>query len=325
MKMNHIKDFFRIEKKPKKGLFALEWVMLAYLAITLTIVFFAYTKVNNPEYMIWGRVRIVAMTVALWIVYRLVPCRLTRFARIIAQFALLSWWYPDTYEINRMFPNLDHVFAQWEQSLFGFQPALVFCRNISHPIFSELMDMGYASYYPMIALVVVYYFAFRYSEFERASFIVLTAFFIYYVVFILVPVTGPTFYYKAVGVSEIAKGVFPNVYDYFNHYTDCLPSPGYRDGLFYHLVESAKAAGERPTAAFPSSHVGISTVLMLLAWHSNSRRLLILLTPFYILLCFATVYIQAHYAIDAIAGLLSGVLLYFVLLIVSRPMVMKGK
>lgn len=298
----------------------LEWVVLGYLALTLLIVLFAYTKVQNPDSMIWGRVRIGAITVALWVVYRLVPCRMTRLARVVAQLALLSWWYPDTYEINRMFPNLDHLFAQWEQSLFGFQPALVFCRNFPGHVFSELMDLGYASYYPMIVLVVLYYFFCRYAEFERAAFIVTTAFFAYYVVFVLVPVTGPTFYYKAVGVGQIAQGVFPNVHDYFNYNTSCLPSPGWQDGLFYHLVESAKDAGERPTAAFPSSHVGISTVLMLLAWHSRSRRLLLLLTPFYVLLCFATVYIQAHYAIDAIAGLLSGTLFFFLLLLVSKGM-----
>ena len=37
--------------------------------------------------------------------------------RIIAQIALLAWWYPDTYEINRMFPNLAHLFSGWEQDV----------------------------------------------------------------------------------------------------------------------------------------------------------------------------------------------------------------
>ena len=313
-----IKQLFTIEKQPKKGLFALEWVVLAYLVLTLLIVFFTYTKAANPDAMIWGRIRIAVITVALWGVYRMLPCRLTRLARVVVQMALLGWWYPDTYEINRMLPNLDHVFAQWEQDMFGCQPALLFCKAMPWPVVSELMDMGYASYYPMIALVVLYYFAFRYHEFERASFVVLTAFFIYYVVFVLVPVTGPTFYYKAAGLTNIANGVFPNVHDYFNYYQDCLPSPGYKDGIFYHFVEDAKAAGERPTAAFPSSHVGISTVLMLLVWHSGNRRLLYVLLPFYVLLCLATVYIQAHYAIDALAGLVSGALLYVALMAVSK-------
>ena len=146
----------------------------------------------------------------------------------------------------------------------------------------------------------------------------LAAFFIFYVVFIVVPVTGPTFYYQAVGIDNIAQGIFPNLGSYFNLHQECMPSPGYTDGIFYHLVENAKAAGERPTAAFPSSHVGISTILMFLAWHTRERRLFFVLLPFFVLLCISTVYIQAHYAIDALAGLLSGTIIYYVLFYLTR-------
>ncbi len=307
-------NLFSIEKKPRRGLFAFEWVMMAYLVFTLLLIILTYTKAVNPDDMIWGRVRVAAITVALWGVYSMLPCRFTRFVRIVVQLALLGWWYPDTYEINRMFPNLDHVFASLEQWVFGCQPALLFSRCVPWHFFSEMMDMGYASYYPMIVLVTLFYFFRRPREFECAAFVVLTSFFIYYVIFVLVPVTGPTFYYKAVGVDNIAAGIFPSVGDYFNTHTGCLPSPGNPDGFFYGLVESAKEAGERPTAAFPSSHVGITTVLVLLAWHTRNRRLFFILLPFYVLMCFATVYIQAHYAIDSIAGLLSGALLYAVLM-----------
>ena len=183
--MNFIKTLFAIEKSPRKGLMALEWVVLAYMALTLLMVFFTYTKLANPEAMIWGRVRIGVITVALWVVYRLVPCRFTKLTRVVAQLYLLSWWYPDTYELNRILPNLDHVFAQAEQSVFGFQPALVFCDAMPSAWFSELMDMGYASYFPMILAVTLFYFFCRYAKFERASFVLIAAFFIYYVVFVL--------------------------------------------------------------------------------------------------------------------------------------------
>lgn len=309
-----MKRYFEIEKTPLKGLMAVEWVVMAYLVLTLAITLFMYTDLPHPDTMIWGRIRIAAITVALWLVYRIVPCRMTRFIRVAVQMALLAWWYPDTYELNRVFPNLDHVFAAWEQSLFGCQPALLFSQLLPGAVFSELFDLGYASYYPMIFLVVAYYFGWRYHEFERAAFVVLGAFFIYYVIFVFVPVTGPTFYFKAAGVKNIMAGVFPNMHDYFNFHQDCLPSPGYTDGVFYHLVEDAKEAGERPTAAFPSSHVGISTILMWLAWRTRNRRLFLVLMPFYILLCCATVYIQAHYLVDAIAGLVTGTVFYFMLI-----------
>lgn len=306
--------YFELEKKPLRGLMAAEWVVMAYLVLTLIVIFFMFTRLHNPEAMIWGRLRIVAMTAALWLVYRLLPCRLTRFSRIAAQMALLAWWYPDTYELNRVLPNLDHVFAGWEQSLFGCQPALLFSQALPGALFSELFDMGYAAYYPMIFLVVFFYFLYRYQEFERTAFVVLGAFFIYYVIFVFVPVVGPTFYYKAVGLKNITAGIFPNMHDYFNYHQDCLPSPGYVDGVFYQLVEGAKAAGERPTAAFPSSHVGISTVLMWLAIHTGNRRLVFILLPFFVFLCCATVYIQAHYLVDAIAGLITGTVFYFALM-----------
>lgn len=313
-----VKQLFAIDKHPHKGLLPLEWVMAGYMALTLLIIFFTYTKTENPDAMIWGRVRVAVITISMWAVYRMMPCRLTFFLRIAAQMALLGWWYPDTYEINRMLPNLDHLFAGWEQQIFGCQPALLFCKMMPWPVVSELMSMGYAAYYPMIVLVVVFYFGWHYGEFERAAFVIFTAFFIYYLIYLFLPVTGPTFYYNAVGLSDIAQGVFPNVHDHFNYYQDCLPTPGYCDGVFYQMVESAKEAGERPTAAFPSSHVGISTVLMLLVWRTRNRHLFYILMPFYILLCLSTVYIQAHYAIDAIAGLVTGVVMYYVLMAVAR-------
>lgn len=311
-------EYFKIEKNPKRGLLALEWAVLAYMAFTLLMIFFTYTRLHNPQSMIWGRVQILVMTLLLWAVYRMVPCRMTKLMRIVPQLGLLAWWYPDTYELNRIFMNMDYIFAGWEQSLFGFQPALVFAKNFPSHIISELMDMGYFMYYPIIAYVALYYFFLKYQEFERCTFILMAAFLIYYVIFIFVPVAGPTFYYEAVGLHDIANGVFPALGDYFNTHTDCLPSPGDPDGLFYRLVEDAKNAGERPTAAFPSSHVGISTVCMLLAIHTRKKWLVYSILPIYLFLCMATVYIQAHYLIDAIAGMVSAVVIYFVLLFATK-------
>ena len=53
----------------------------------------------------------------------------------------------------------------------------------------------------------------------------------------------------------------------------------------------------------------ISTILMIMAWR-GSKWLFAVLMPFYILLCCATVYIQAHYLIDAIVGFFSAFVMY---------------
>lgn len=208
-------------------------------------------SLHNPVALLLGRAKVMLIMGAMWLVYRLLPCRLVMLFRVGVQMALLAWWYPDTYELNRFLPNLDHLFAAYDQALFGFQPALRFSQWAHWPLVSELMDMGYASYYPMMVVVLLFYFFCRYKEFQQCATILIGSFFIYYVVFDFLPVVGPTFYYKAVGLESIAQGVFPALGDYFNTHQGCLPSPGYTDGIFYQAVEQAKAAGERPRRLSP--------------------------------------------------------------------------
>ena len=303
-----LKKYIEPERKPHRGLMALEWVVLAYMVLTLLIVLFASTKLSNPETMVWSRVRLGAVTLAMWVVYRLVPCRLTRLARVVVQMLLLGTWYADTYELNKLFANLDPCFASLEQSLFGCQPALLFSQQFSQGLFSELMYMAYASYFPIILVTVMFYFCCRYEQFERTAFVVLASFFAFYLIYDVVPVTGPMYYYHAVGTDQVAKGIFPAVGDYFLTHTDMMTSPGWADGLFYQVVAQLHTAGERPTAAFPSSHVGISVVCMMLLWRTRNRKVFCCLLPFALLICLATVYIRAHYAVDVIGGLLTGVL-----------------
>ena len=308
-----ISELFIKDKKPQHGLLAVEWVIMGYMVFTLLMMAFLWTDLVSAEAMLWGRLRYVVVTLAAWALYWVWPCRLTLLARIAAQMCFLGWWYPDTYEMNRLLPNLDHLFASWEQSIFGCQPSLLFSQAVPYGWFSELMCLGYVSYFPLIALVTLYYFFQRYKEFQMATFVILSSFYVYYFIFVLLPVTGPQFYYLAVGTEKIAAGVFPDVGNWFLTHSERMAAPGWSDGFFHHLLDMAHDAGERPTSAFPSSHVGITTVLVLLAFRTRSKSLIFTILLFYILMCFSTVYLYAHYAIDAIAGLLTGIAFYYIL------------
>lgn len=304
-----LKSYFKTEDNPRKGLLALEWVIVAYAAITLLIALFCYTKLQNPDAMVWGRIRVVAVTIGLWIVYRLVPCKATMFLRVLIQMLLLGWWYTDTYSINCLFPNLDHIIASWDQYIFGFQPALVFAERVTQPVISEFLEISYASYYPIIITVCLYYFFARYKEFEKCCFIITAAFFTYYLFFDIIPVAGPMYYYPAIGMGKVVKGIFPAIGNYFTTHLSMMKAPGWTDGIGYQLITSIHGS-ERPTGAFPSSHIGITVVSMFLAARTRNKTLFFILLPFAIGICFATVYIRAHYGIDAIVGLLSGIALY---------------
>ena len=316
--MKYLKKLFAIDKKPVKGLLMLEWAMLVYVVLTLLYIVVVYTELQQPGSLIWLRVQTVAMTLALWGVYRLVPCRLTMFARVMPQIALLGMWYPETFELNRILPNLDPVFAGWEQQLFDCQPALLFSQKWPDWWVSEPLIMGYDSYFLFNAGVPLYFFFCRYERFLKAVFIMQAAFFLFYTIFVLLPVAGPQYYYLAAGLDEVARGVFPNIGEYFVTHSEALPTPGCADGPFYHILQWLHGAGERPTAAFPSSHMGITTLLIMVMGVEGNKRLLLWMVPLAILMFFGTFYIQAHYVVDAIAGVVTGVLMFLLFEVVYK-------
>ena len=299
--------FKRVESS--KGLFAVARISLIYNAITTILIVLLYSRMDHPGMMLLERAGIVAITFGLIYLYQKYPCRLSAFVRMVVQMSFLAYWYPDTFEFNRLFPNLDCFFASAEQWIFNCQPSVEFSKLCPDIWFSEPFNMGYFAYYPLIAIVAIYYFVFKFEWFEKASFVIVTSFFLYYLIYIFVPVAGPQFYFPAIGMDNVEACNFLSIGDYFNHNAILLPGPNFEQGLFFELVEASQEVGERPTAAFPSSHVGISTILMIMAWRVN-KKLCYGLTPFYVLLCCATVYIQAHYLIDVFAGLISAVAIY---------------
>lgn len=302
-----LSDFTR-RRKRRPGLLGIEKLCVMYTLFTTVLAIVFSKEITGFTEMLVGRAAVLAGLAAMIFVYRLRACRLTLFLRIAYQFALLAYWYPDTYLFCQLFPNLDYLFAATEQTIFGCQPALLFCEHFSGMFWSEIFNLGYFSYYPMIFFVVVWTFLMHYKYFERTTFIIICSFFIYYLVYLFLPVAGPQYYYQAVGVDSIRDGIFPELGNYFRYNTDMLPA-AHDGGLFFRLVEAAQEGGERPTAAFPSSHVGISTILLILTYKVR-KKTVVLLLPFYVLLCCATVYIQAHYLIDAIAGFATAFVVY---------------
>lgn len=294
-----------------RGLWPIEWLALAYSVLTAGFMSVLWSEMDQPLKMLFDRGLIVLLTLALWGLYRWWPSRLMAFIRISVQMFLLGYWYPDTYEFNSIRSNLDYVFARCDAVLFGCQPSLEFSRLCPWGWFSEAVNMGYFSYYPMILAVMVFFFLFRYEKYEKASFTVMCSFFIFYLVYIFLPVAGPQFYFRAVGPQTVENGVYPALGTYFSVHTDMMAAPGDVSGLFYRLVRQAQEMGERPTAAFPSSHIGITFILLYLVYPEN-RRFFLVLCPFAFLLTLATVYIQAHYLVDAMAGVVVSVPVFYV-------------
>ena len=296
----------------RAGLSGVEKATLAYLVMTTAVIAIMAGRLADVGALLLLRAAIAGGLVLTVGLYRLRPCRLTLLLRYLFPLSLLSVWYPDTYAFCSTLPYLDHVFAAADQWLFGCQPALTFSAALPQKIWSELYHLGYFSYYLMIAGAVLSPLFLARERFSRTAFIVMATFFLYYTIYLFLPVAGPQYYFCAIGLDQAAAGHFPAVADgYFALHQQMLPSPG-PDGLFRTLVEQAQAGGERPTAAFPSSHVGAATVLLLLMYRTR-RSLPWLMIPLYLPLVGATLYTQAHYLLDVFGGLATGVLFYIIL------------
>ncbi len=207
--------------------------------------------------------------------------------RNILPLSFIIYFYPETYYLNNcLFPDyLDPVFIAVDQALFGSQPSTLFCEAAPCPWFNELMNFAYSSYFFTILGIIVFLALRSKATAYRAAFVLLCSFFVYYLLFIVLPVAGPQFYV-------------------FNHDT-ALPvyGPMRRVLLFFHSV------GEQPTGAVPSSHCGIMLIYMLLLWQ-NSRRAFWIVLPLSFLLMLSTVYIRAHYAVDVVLGLATAPFIY---------------
>jgi len=206
--------------------------------------------------------------------------------RYFLPFALLSYWYPETFYFNNfIFDNLDHHFVKADLFLFGCQPSLVFSERIPYSWFSELMYFGYFSYYLLIFGMALWYYLFCKDLANKSVFVFICSFFLFYMVFAILPVMGPQFYFPS-SLNEVPDGY-----------------------LFCKLIRFIQAIGEKPTGAFPSSHVGITFTVVIFVAQYN-RVLLKYVLPLFVILVLSTVYIKAHYLVDVVGGLAAVALTY---------------
>jgi hypothetical protein len=154
--------------------------------------------------------------------------------------ALLVFWYPETYDFCSQLPYQDHVFAAIDQQLFGCQPSLEFAQVMPQKFWSEAFNMGYYAYYYMMAAVIIFYLVCRTTHYDRATFIFLGSFFIFYLVFEFLPVAGPQYYFQALhdiyGTDPFTSlpWPLPSVGHYFStHQAAMLPEA---KGIFSQLV-----------------------------------------------------------------------------------------
>ena len=274
----------------RRGLLAVEWLTLAYALLTAVALTALHGLTPKVGHLLLERTALCAGMTLPIAAYRASPSRLTLFLRMLYVMVLLGYWYPDTFQVCSALPYLDSFFARADAWLFGCQPAAEWSKALPQRWVSEAFCLGYLAYFPMIAVVTFYALLRRPRQLEETTFVIMASFLAFYTVFLFVPVAGPQYYYPWLGRAAVEAGAF-------------APVPP----QYFALHPTLPAATDAPDGPF---HTLLQLMQLLLLSRRLNRRLMLALLPVYVLLCGATVYIGAHYAVDALAGLPCGVAAY---------------
>jgi membrane-associated phospholipid phosphatase len=255
-------------------------IYLIYLVISTVLLVFSSDSSVQISTFIWVRLSIVLSVIALVYVAKKTNNPLFSLLRLSYPLILSGYFYSETVFYNNLFfKNIDPLLVKIESAIFGMQPSLEFSAYFSNKLFSELMYFAYFFFYVLILSFTLYMFFKRRNYFNKVTFQLIFSAYIFYLIFCFIPSAGPQFYF-----------IYPE---------NLLPEAFFFD----HIMHFIQRVAEQPTGAFPSSHVGISFIILILS-KKIAPEFYNKVWPLVVILIVSTVYIKAHYAIDIIAGLI---------------------
>ncbi|MFH0989474.1 MAG: phosphatase PAP2 family protein [bacterium] len=189
--------------------------------------------------------------------------------------------------------DYDSLLMAVDYWMFGVHPTQ-WLAQFSHPLLTEVLQIGYFSYYLLfIILGVEIYRRYSLERFDNAAFLIVYGFYLSYLGYFLLPAVGPRF----------------TLHDFQQLQTDL---PGL---LLTDIVRGIINAGESINLAhpnpveivqrdvFPSGHTQLTLIVLYLGFKNNLRSRWLLLGLGTVLLI-GTVYLRYHYVIDLIGGFL---------------------
>ncbi len=278
----------------------IDYLFFGYVLITTILLLISWNQAPNAAELLTTRVIIVVGVLGIVFFYNKVKNSILELIRNIYPIIISGYFYSETVFYNKfIWDNLDQKLIDLDQFIFGFQPSLVFSEVFSSKLFSELMYFGYFSFYLLIiSFVVIAYYKLK-EESSELIFKFAASMLLFYLFFGVFPAAGPQFYFPSPEKDLPVAFVFDKI---------------------MHFIQTN---AEQPTAAFPSSHVGISIIILLLLRRRTPLFFKIAI-PFVIILILSTVYIKAHYAVDVIGGIIiAPIILYLASILYRIPFLNK--
>lgn len=179
--------------------------------------------------------------------------------------------------------SFDHIVQHWEFLVFGQQVAYSWGRVMPSIALSWFFGLCYLAFYFIVIVgPAVLWGVGRRAASRQTIYAIVLSFFACYLVFLLFPVGGPPYFWTwPTGPGNDAWPVL----------------------VARHIIEGQDSFG----TAFPSSHVAAALTAAYFAYRGWRPLGVILLVPALGIIA-AVVYLQIHYGVDALAGILVAVL-----------------
>lgn len=263
-----------------------DWITILYLAVSSALMLIFHR--NLARWYIFLPIHIVAVLGILSL--HLIPDSLSPLLQFVRDWyalgtILIFYWGAKPLTQMVFQGTFDDWIVRWENRLFNGQPSTYLSARFPSVALSEYLHLCYLSYYFIpVSLPAMLYFRGKGEAFFETLFAELFTFNICLIWYIFIPVAGPRYF------EEKIKEPLSNA-------RLCK--------LTHAILSRASTKG----TAFPSSHSALAIVVLLCAARYDLVSFVILF-PFCTGLVVGTVYGRFHYALDAVAGVLLGVLTF---------------
>jgi membrane-associated phospholipid phosphatase len=183
----------------------------------------------------------------------------------------------------------DELLTNIDFYLLGVHPT-IWIEKFNAPWVTDLMYLLYIFYFPMPFFILVWLYKQKmFTDLDKSLFIYLLTYYFAYLIYFLVPASGPRFYEPLVELQH--KDI---------------------DGIFFAVPVRNLINFLEPNKldAFPSLHAAISFLTLLLMGRYN-RKMFFIFLPVVTGIMISLVYCRYHYFIDMVAGIILTLLTFF--------------
>ncbi len=263
-----------------------DYINIGYYLLMLCIILYNYTNIPNPIFLI--TIYIVIISVSLYLINIQTHTKITKMLRYFYPFIFIGFVFESLgYIIPFINPyNKDTLLIGADRALFGNDMANIL-SFLNMKGVTDYLQLSYLSYY-FLPLILLYYFYSK-KEIKKLNYALFTlslGYYISYIGYMIIPAIGPRYSLTYLQNMPIQGGV---VYNFIHPVLNSLE----------HIKQDC----------FPSGHTEIS-VLVLLIFKDENKRIALIILPVVLSLILATVVLRYHYGVDVLSGLIIAFAVY---------------